>query len=751
MTQPRPAYELLPVIHRIRDAERGHPLRALLELVEVELARMTEEVDRLHDGWFIETCPEWLVPYLGDLVGVTGLHPLPGGVASQRAFVANTIRYRRRKGTAAVLEQVARDVTGWPARVVEYFQVLGSYQHLDHVRPLAGGTTEVRDADRLELLGTPFGTQAHTVDVRHIDVRRGRHNIANLGLHLWRLAAYRVSWSDARAVDAAAGRWTFDPAGRDVPLFHVPITETEITHLAEEINVPGPIRRRALHRELTLGTGPVFAPGIRLDEDPPLHRLVCCDLTDWRRPTGDTEAAVDPVLGRLTLPAGAAPARVRVDFAYGFPGDIGAGPHQRGATLATALASSGTPWPQRVDWQVGVSREDEPVPGQLVSTIGDALLLWNARTSVEPGATGVIAVLDNATYPEDLAVVIPPGNRLLIVAAGWPAREDPDQPGVPVRDPGVFVPVGRRPHLVGTITVTGTAGVSAAQTELVLDGLSVEGGLGVAPGDLASLVIADTTLIAPQAGAEVVAQAVPLVAGGGAIAPRVGVAGTIRPAAGCGGDGPDPIEVEPGWIGAAGNAHLTIKLLRTVCAGVRSADLPALELTETIAYAAGAGLAGVLGGAGAVRPADTAPVALAVPGAHAVIDAATVLGGTRARSLVASNTILDGPVEVTDRQFGYVRFSYLPLASRAPRRYRCHPAGPDATPVEPTFTSVDPAHPGFCQLGRDCPADLLTGADDEGELGAYHFLGQHRRQANLRSQLDRYLRFGLEAGVFFTT
>nr|MDT0659420.1 phage tail protein [Micromonospora sp. DSM 115978] len=735
MTQPRPAYDLLPVIHRIRDAERGHPLRSLLELVEAELARMTEDVDTLHDGWFIETCPEWLVPYLGDLVGVTGLHPLPAGVASQRAFVANTIRYRRRKGTAAVLEQVARDVTGWPARVVEYFQVLGTYQHLDHVRPLAGGTTEVRDADKLELLTTPFATQAHTVDVRHIDVRRGRHNIANLGLHLWRLAAYRVTWSDARAVDAAAGRWTFDPAGRDLPLFHVPVTETEITHLAEEINVPGPIRRRALHRELTLGTGPVFAPGIRLDEDPPLQRLVCCDLTDWRRPTGDTEAAVDPVLGRITLPAGAAPARVRVDVAYGFPGDIGAGPHQRGATLATALASSGTPWPRRVDWQVGVSREDEPVPGQLVPTIGDALLLWNARTSVEPGATGVIAILDSATYPEDLAVVIPPGNRLLIVAAGWPAREDPDQPGAPVRDPGMLVPVGRRPHLVGTITVTGTAGVSAAQTELVLDGLSVEGGLGVAPGDLASLVIADTTLIAP---------------------PPDDAAAPDHAAAGCGGDGGDPIEVEPGWVGATGNAHLTITLLRTVCAGVRSADLPALELIETIAYAAGASAGagasvGVLGAAGAVRPADTAPVALAVPGAHAVIDACTVLGGTRARSMVASNAILDGPVEVTDRQFGYVRFSYLPLASRAPRRYRCHPAGPDSRPVAPTFTSVDPAHPGFCQLGRDCPAELLTGADDEGELGAYHFLGQHRRLANLRSQLDRYLRFGLEAGVFFTT
>lgn len=37
-----------------------------------------------------------------------------------RAWVANTLAYRRRKGTALVLEQLARDVTGWPATAVEF-------------------------------------------------------------------------------------------------------------------------------------------------------------------------------------------------------------------------------------------------------------------------------------------------------------------------------------------------------------------------------------------------------------------------------------------------------------------------------------------------------------------------------------------------------------------------------------------------------------------------------------------------------
>ena len=44
-------------------------------------------------------------------------------------------RYRRRKGTAAMLEQLARDVTGWDARAVEYFELLATTQYMNHRRP----------------------------------------------------------------------------------------------------------------------------------------------------------------------------------------------------------------------------------------------------------------------------------------------------------------------------------------------------------------------------------------------------------------------------------------------------------------------------------------------------------------------------------------------------------------------------------------------------------------------------------------
>ncbi len=69
-------YELLPAIYRIRDAEGGEALHALLTIMGDELARIEDDIAGLYDDWFIETCAEWVVPYIGDLLGVRGLHQL---------------------------------------------------------------------------------------------------------------------------------------------------------------------------------------------------------------------------------------------------------------------------------------------------------------------------------------------------------------------------------------------------------------------------------------------------------------------------------------------------------------------------------------------------------------------------------------------------------------------------------------------------------------------------------------------------
>src|SRR5947207_2594360 len=105
---------MLPAQVRARDAASGGLLTAMVEAVAGELDILERDIDALYASWFIETCAEWVVPYLADLVGVTDLPPDLPGVTSRRAFAANTVRYRQAKGTLGAVEQVARAAPPFP-------------------------------------------------------------------------------------------------------------------------------------------------------------------------------------------------------------------------------------------------------------------------------------------------------------------------------------------------------------------------------------------------------------------------------------------------------------------------------------------------------------------------------------------------------------------------------------------------------------------------------------------------------------
>jgi len=242
-------YNLLPSVYRAHDTKEGEPLRALLELIEGQMLQLEEDIEGLYEDWFIETCDDWVIPYIGDLLGVHAIHSFSENGASTRGYVANTIAYRRRKGTASILEQVCRDVTGWNAHAVEFFQLLAVTQNLNHLRLDRGQTACVRDADGIELVGGPFETTAHTLGVRGIESLAGKYNIPNVGIFLWRLQSYPLRQASARK-RSGKNCYTFDPTGLDIPLFNRPQTEKLIVHLSEEVNVPGPLRRYPLYAEL---------------------------------------------------------------------------------------------------------------------------------------------------------------------------------------------------------------------------------------------------------------------------------------------------------------------------------------------------------------------------------------------------------------------------------------------------------------------------------------------------------------------
>jgi hypothetical protein len=54
-------------------------------------------------------------------------------------------------------------------------------------------------------------------------------------------------------------------------------------------------------------------------------------------------------------------------------------------------------------------------------------------------------------------------------------------------------------------------------------------------------------------------------------------------------------------------------------------------------------------------------------------------------------------------------------------------------------------------LSRRSAVEIGQGADDQAEMGAFQDLYQPQRKANLRARLDEYLRFGLDAGIFYAS
>jgi len=186
--------------------------------------------------------------------------------------------------------------------------------------------------------------------------------------------------------------------------------------------------------------------------------------------------------------------------------------------------------------------------------------------------------------------------------------------------------------------------------------------------------------------------------------------------------------VEAGATGETRNTGLAVELDHVICGSIEAAPyLAGITVRDSIVQ-------------GALEAPDL------------VVERSTVLGTTNARTLSASESIFTGLVTVARRQTGCARYCWLPPASAVPRRFRCQP--PDAaaaTTIRPTFTSTTLGEPGYGQLARATPHEIRNGARDEGEMGAFNFVGQPRRLADLEARLHEYLRLGLEAGVFFAT
>jgi hypothetical protein len=467
---------LLPALFRMRDAEQAAalaselglpapdplidrpegPLTSLLAILGQQFDELEAEVDALYEDQFIETCADWVVPYIGALVGARIIDI--GDMRSARRQVADTIAGRRSKGTARALANLAGDIADAPAEAIEYREFVATAANLDFPRAvLAASVAFNGKAGRARLL--PDHHDQHSWEVR--DMREGgRFAYGNAGVRIWPVSSRQHrEVVPVPVTGGQSGRLRFSPLGRDITLWRTPAADDPQISRLPPAAMPGPIPLADAHDNPGdyYGSGKsvdVFIAGTRRA----LADICFCDLAD-RDPAGTewnrrgtiahpTKLLIDPVRGRMLLQgdlAGIDPSTIRVRYSYGQAVPFGGGDFAPPAGIA---------FPNPVS--IAQNQNEAGATTALAAALGN--LAARPRLSIEFGGTTTCPAM--TAIPAGAAVKLWAGNGL------WPTL-----------------------RISGTWTITGGQG-----SRLELRGLRVFGGsLVVDAAGIDELLIVDCT------------------------------------------------------------------------------------------------------------------------------------------------------------------------------------------------------------------------------------------------------------------
>ena len=688
-------WSLLPEIYRAEDSDdldRKGPLREVVDRIGAQAAIVRRSIDRLWEDQSIETCDDWVIDYLGELLATNLVASLDA--RGRRLDVAKTIYYRRRKGTVGLLEQLATDITGWSVRVVEGFHRLSRTRHgLDpaiglpaaptdprgrlqlaqrlvgpRTRTGAGGFADLRNTHGALLSTTAFDEFFHTADVRRGRGLTGWHNIPHVSVFVWRLKSFPMLQVTPVPDTACAGQYTFDPTGRDIPLWssgNHPFGDQWVSPTEEQ--VPGAVgrdllrssfvalyseqapRSLAVHRFVGGSVSPyLFVPPAEITQDPR-------DLADPAKPV--LRFYIDPERGRIVAPKASIDGPYRVDYHYAFSSEIGAGPYVRRDVRAKG--------------------DLPPTPVARVTGGGPRL-----QSALPTGGVGTAWIDDSLTYTAISDVSV--SDRVELHAKS-------------AQRPLVRLAVGT------DWTFTGAGG----QATLVLDGLFICGGDVVLRGSFDRVTLTCCTLDP----------------------------GTWRPASAT-----YPAE----WARAADHRVLSASQLR-IEGRVRTLIIERSIVGPIVDLAGNLGSLTVRDSiVQAVRPGVGA---LSVASGDVTLSRSTVLGTAALHRADVSECILSDIVTVDDTQHGCVRFSAWVEGSVLPQTYESV-----TTPLPARlFVSRDFGQPAFAQL-RDTVSDAITaGAEDGSEMGAFAREKTPIKERSLLIKYQEYLPLGLEPLIVHVT
>jgi Phage tail protein (Tail_P2_I) len=775
-----PLFERLPEIYRTRDAEQtpANQLRAYLAAIEGPFGALHEHIAQLYEDLFIDTCDDWVIPYIADLLGTTHLKGEP---RTLRADVADTIALRRRKGTLGAIERLAVNLTGWACRGVELRENLGWSQHLNHQRPDAGGeppyaeptltrfdvprggTAPIRDPAALALLGTPFDSFAYTADTKPA-VDDARHiNLPNLAIFLWRLAAYRLP--RVRPLARGVTDLGAQPTG---------LARFVLRFDLHPLNMPMRLFNTSRPGFLRAGTsGGVVSPLTEADAVP--GPMLDARLTSGT-PAGHPDAyvQVDFYNGSVTPPAG-------FDL-----GDVGLQlfmPQTLASLLVPAPPDTEWRWGFRGDnlcaWETGLRR---PVrSGEVVVDPDIGRLLIGLDTSAQAGE---LIVTDNGGLVSRMFVAVTYG------AAG-PVGAHPVTRSFPAADPAVEL--RRVGDVAGGISLQAALNGLAVVTRPVVieihDSLVHRIDVSLLPGTTVdgtvSLRLAHSlTIRAAGEHRPIVALAQPLslrpvsAAAATPFEPQVRLEGLyLTP------DETVPFPAGEALINRAAVARLEIVGCtlapggHSLRGGTRAPMQPALHLVTGYGFADPAdvngfvptpdiviqrSIAGTLAvderyrldiedsivdaGLGFVdAPTGLFAIAAATDpantwGASLDFDGLTCFGPVRVAAVGGFGGIFTQRFAVLDNQRGCVKWSaFSGDADRLPPNHFCV----RATDARIVFTSERFNDPGYAQLARETDRRVRELGPDDDAMGAFGFLLEAHKWTNLHVRLREFMPVGV--------